>query len=239
MIVNSSIRRRRPAPVQAPAPTFSQEELRERRRHRLPLAYDGSFDLAAEITAIVSPLAGRVAGLPQPLFARVWVVDVAEAVHELVGTVIGWTAEADALARTGHLADDPGKRTHAVKLYRDLAQRPALPDITDDMLISGSWAAVLVRLGRPHSGPLAELLTRSRPPNHEALRGQPSRSERLETLLRQTVDRVARSLQHYVERRESERPKRARAQTDEEQARRELAALGVHLDDDELQEVTP
>jgi hypothetical protein len=63
--------------------------------------------------------------------------ELADAAHELVSTVVGWLAgwlaETDALAKTKHLAGEPGKRTYAMTTLIDLAQRPALPEITDGM----------------------------------------------------------------------------------------------------------
>lgn len=98
--------------------------MRDRRRKRMPLAYTGSFDLADEVAAIVKPLAGRVAALPRPASAGVWVDAVAGAVHETVSTIVGWLAEADAYAKTTHLAADPAKRHNAIRLLVDLAPRP-------------------------------------------------------------------------------------------------------------------
>ena len=103
---SSSSRRRRPA---SPAPTFSQAQLRERRRHRQSVVLGGDFNLTAEIEAVCSPLACRVAALPRPLLAGVWVEELVEATHELVSTVVGWLAKADAVAKTQHLACDPGQ----------------------------------------------------------------------------------------------------------------------------------
>ena len=60
-------------------------------------------------------------------------------------------------------------------------------------------------MAEPYSAPLAELLGRSYPPDADALRGQPSRSERLDRLLRETIDRAALSLERYVERRGRDR----------------------------------
>lgn len=206
-------------------------EQRRRRRAQLPLAYDGAFDLAAEVAAITEPLAARVADAAQPLAFRPHVIELADATHELVSTVVGWLAETDALARTRHLAAEPGSRRKAVRTLCDLAQRPALPEITDGMLTSGSWAALLTSMAGPSVGPLAALLARSWPPDHEALRGRPSRSERLNELVRNTIDRAALALERRLDWAESAPPARLRPTEAErtEQARAELAAMGVVL----------
>ncbi|WP_067789029.1 hypothetical protein [Mycobacterium sp. 852014-52450_SCH5900713] len=208
-----------------------QIEQRRRRRASMPLAYDGDFDLAAEVAAIADPLAARVADAAQPLAFRPPVIELADAVHELVSAVVGWLAETDALAKTKHLAGEPSSRRKAVRTLCDLAQRPALPEITDDALTSGTWAAALVSMAAPSTEPLAELLSRAWPPDHEALRGLPSRSERLNELLRNTIDRAALALERRLDWVESAPPAPARltetART--EQARAELAAMGVEL----------
>lgn len=209
-----------------------QTEQRRRRRAQLPpLAYDGAFDLAAEVAAITEPLAARVADAAQPLAFRPHVTELADAVHELVSTVAGWLAEPEAQRKTAHLAGDPSSRRKAVRTLCDLAQRPALPEITDGMLTSGSWAALLVSMAGPSVDPLAELLSRAWPPDHEALRGRPSRSERLNELLRNMIDRAALALQRRLDWVESAPPAPARpTETDRtEQARAELAAMGVQL----------
>lgn len=205
-----------------------QTEQRRRRRAQLPLAYDGAFDLAAEVAAITEPLAARVADAAQPLAFRPHVIELADAVHELVSTVVGWLAETDARRKTAHLPNDADRRK-AMRTICDLAQRPALPEITDGMLTSGSWAALLVSMAAPSAEPLAALLARSWPPDHEALRGRPSRSERLNDLLRTTIDRAALTLQRRLGRAESAPPAPLRpTEVDRtEQARAELAAMGV------------
>ncbi|WP_374025608.1 hypothetical protein [Mycobacterium sp. HNNTM2301] len=208
-----------------------QTEQRRRRRASMPLAYDGAFDLAAEVAAIAEPLAARVAAGPQPLAFRPHVIELADATHELVSTVVGWLAETDALARTKHLAGEPGTRRKAVRTLCDLAQRPTLPDMTDDVLASGSWAALLIEMAAPSAEPLAGLLARSWPPDHEALRGRPSRSERLNELLRNTIDRAALALERRLDWAQSAPTAPARPTDTErtEQARAELAAMGVKL----------
>jgi hypothetical protein len=106
--------------------------LRQRRRQWLKVAYRGDFDLAAEVSAIVDPLAAQLAALPRPLVLRAEVDDVADAVHEVLSTAVGMLA-----VRT------PSERlTDALRVLdiaaRDLARRipkaavrQALPGMQD------------------------------------------------------------------------------------------------------------
>lgn len=220
-----------PGTQQQPPRQFTQVELRQRRRAGFISGhYGGEFSLAAEIAEVCDPLARRIAAAEHPGRFRVssasvpWLV---EEVHELVGVVVGWVARRDARARTSHLKDDPGRRQAAMTLLSDLAKRPALPEVTDDMLADGSWSAALIAMGDSVDVELADLLARAYPPNAAELRGQISRSERLDALLRRTIDRAALALERRLDRDEHHRPASADDRTSDERARAELAALGV------------
>ncbi|OKH63153.1 hypothetical protein EB73_26445 [Mycobacterium sp. SWH-M3] len=178
---------------QAPRPPrYSQAQLRQRRRTGLVAAkYGAKWSLRNEIADQLTPLAERIATLPDPARFTRSVRSVAETTHELVGTVVAWCAESDALARTRHLADEPGKRKYAVTTLVDLAQRPALPEVTDAMLADGSWAAVLAAMADGCDASFSALLGKSHPSNAAELRGQLSRTDRLVRLLRETLDHAA------------------------------------------------
>lgn len=213
-------------------PRYSQAELRERRRRGLKTGhYGGDWSLAREIAEVVNPLADRVAAANRPArFAHSqanvpWLV---EAVHEAVGVVVGWVAEAEARAKTRHLKDEPGKRKFAITAYCDLAPRPALPEVTDKALASGSWAAALVAMTEGVDAAFSELLSRSYAPNADGLRGQVSRSERLDRLLRDTIDRAALELERRLDR-DHLSNRRQNDPTEAECARAELESLGVQL----------
>jgi hypothetical protein len=215
------------APMQPPR-RFTQSELRDRRRAGLSTAhYSGEWSLAAEIAAVCHPLARRVATAPRPARFRQPVGELADAVHEAASTIIGWVAENDAMRRTAHLRNEPGKRRNAVRALCDLAQRPALPQITTDMLTDGSWAASVVAMAQTVDGPLSELLGRAHAPGSNALRGQPSRSERLDRLLRGTIDLAALELRRKLDWSESQPPPPPAKSTD---PRAELARLGITTD---------
>lgn len=158
----------------APEPVYSQDELRQRRRQWLPVKYTAAFNLGSEIGAILSPVARDVAALPRPLATRPAIDEIADAVHELVSTVVGMLAESKHLDRAAH--------ARTVRAVRDLAQRPTAPEITDDEIVSGQWAVVLVGYAAPLAADLGRLLGRA-----------PSASQRLEDALR-VLDRVVLDL---------------------------------------------
>lgn len=205
---------------------MKQAEIRRRRRTHLPVVNDGDWSLSREIADVAGVLAARVAARPNPLQVRRQVLAYADVAHEAAGTVIGWVAERDARRRTEHLADDEGKRRYAMTTLIDLAQRPALPEITDAMIADGSWAAALVEMVEPINGALSGLLASAFPPGAPPLRGQPSRSDRLDRLLRETVDRAALSLERALN---AAAEKQTAAPSAKSDPRDELAALGVEV----------
>jgi len=212
------------APAKRPArPTVDQAEQRQRRHQRKRNVLGGEFSALREIADVAEPLADRLAATDTPLALRRLVLEMADAAHEFVGVVTGWLAEVDAHARTEHLADEPGKRRYAVTTLVDMAERPALPEVTDAMVVDGSWPAGLTAMAEAVDKPLAQLLARAYPPNSGALRGQRSRSERLESLLAETVDRAALALERGLTRLEN----RERAAVPTTDPRAELAALGI------------
>lgn len=202
---------------------FGQDENRTRRRQRLSLVYDGRFSLADEIAAVSAPLAGRVAGLSAPVILRARVAEFVAVVGQLVGTVSTWLAEVDAREMTAHLSG--GQRQDAVKKIVGLLAKPQMPEVSDAGLASGSWVADLVAVALPVSAEFAALLERSHKPNADALRGLLSRSERLEELLRETLDRAEVELSKRIDVAESQRV----SVSAEADVRAELAELGVTL----------
>lgn len=208
-----------------PAPVYSQDEQRRRRRVYLPNHYTGTFDVAAEVAAICEPLAARLSYLPRPGACWREVDALTAAAHELAHVVVGLIAERDARRKTAHLSYD--KRGRSIRALVDLAERPALPEIADGALASGDWVATLVALVSPYTAPLADVLTHAMPPG--STRGALSASERLEAALR-VLDAAALSLDRLLDRAERSRGERARVNTDPtptDTARAELAALGI------------
>lgn len=216
------------APVisKAPKARASQAEQRDRRRKRQSVHLVGTFNLATEVTAVCGPAAHEVSRLSNPLVLRSDVDAVADAVHELLSAAVGM------LAADRHQAADARART--VQAAADLAIRPAAPAITDDQISSGSWAAALADWVAPYSGDLAALLGRAHPPRADALRGNPSASERIERALR-TLDGAVLDLMRRVPKVAARQalPSMAefnaqlKAKADAERQQRALAKLGA------------
>lgn len=216
--------------VAPPPRVYSQDEQRVRRRGWLRNHYRGDFDLAAEVSAIIGPLAASLSALPRPVALRRDVDIVANAVHELVSSVVGMLAESKHLDRAA--------QARTVQAVFDLAQRPAEPLITEDELASGSWAVLLVSHAAPFARDFAAHLGAARPPNDPNLQraGQLSASERLEAALRvldlaaldlsRRIPRVARyQALPSIESRNAAR----KAQHDTERARRQLAKMRIEV----------
>ncbi|MGB0971183.1 MAG: hypothetical protein ACPGVG_09510 [Mycobacterium sp.] len=174
--------------VAAPEPVRTQAEKRDRRRRWLRATYTGDFDLTVEIREILTPLAKEAAKLPCPQVLRPEIDAVADTVHEIVSTVIGMLAE------SRHL--DDGAHTRTARAVRDLAQRPTAPEITDEQIATGKWAAVLVRMTQHQAADFATYLGRALPPGHPRLTG-PSASERLVAALR-VLDEASLTLHRRI-----------------------------------------
>jgi hypothetical protein len=144
--------RRRAAALATPPEPLSQEELRRRRRGSLRLVYRGSFDLLVEISAIVGPLAQRVAAAPRPGVFGPEVDEVVAAAHRAVVAIAGMLAEADAARRTAHLHYKV--RGRARRMLVELAEQPGEPEIGADALVSGSWVSTPPRRQRASTTPI-------------------------------------------------------------------------------------
>lgn len=175
------------APSGAPAPKAkaSQAELRDRRRKRLPIHYTKTFSLTTEIEAVCTPVGVEVSRLPSPLAARRGVEAVLDGVADVVFVASALIAESGAL---------DGKTRRAAS---DLAARPKVPSITDAMLVSGTWVNVLAEYADQVSAPLSTLLGCAHAPGADALRGNPSASERVERALR-GLDQAVLSLERRI-----------------------------------------
>jgi hypothetical protein len=190
--------------------------------------YDGQFDLAAEVSAIVGPLATSLSALPRPGELRRDVDSMADAVHELVTVVVGLLAEFKHADRAAH--------ARIARAVADLAQRPTEPQISDAQLCDGSWATLLVSHVAPYAADFAAVLGRALPPEHPQLlrSGHQSASERLETALR-ALDLAALDMSRRIPKAaryqglpsmESRNAAR-RAERDAQRARNQLAKMGI------------
>lgn len=200
-------------------PVYTQAEQRDRRREGLTVALDGRWSLTDEVQAICGPLAAQVtAAAPNP--AAYWrnVDDLRDAVHQVVHVVVGLLAQADAERRTRHLNIDV--RGRSIRALVDLAERPKLPEIADEAVVSGTWAVSLTALAEPYSGRLARLLG-------NAL--TTAVSDRVLAALRE-VDRAALAFERRLDRDERARTTKTKTgSTYADRARAELAALGIHI----------
>ena len=200
-------------------PVYSQSELHDRRRAQLPVTLGGGWSLSSEVAAICDPLAESVAAARCP--ASYWraVDQLTDSVHEAVSVAVGLLARADAQRRCRHLGVD--ERGRSIQALVDLAERPKLPEITDDELSSGTWAATLTALAEPYSVDLSGLLGRAR---------TTTVSDRMLAALRE-VDLAALALQRRLDRdrKAVARAAKPAAETEADRKRAELAAMGVQL----------
>lgn len=216
--------RRRPMPLAVQPVRLSQDEQRERRRTHQLHTLGGEFDLAAEVAAVVGPVAVALAGEPNPTSrtAREAVEHVAATVAELC-TVAG---DIVALGRTAGL--DYEARLAAETALKTVTRRPA-PHVRDAELRDGTWATTFTAYATPLAGPLAAVLGRAARDTTRL----PAESDRVIEALR-GVDRAALSLRRKIDATRDWRahlPARPAAPAPTEDARRLLDALGiVHAD---------
>lgn len=206
-------------------PVYSQAENRQRRRQRLPITYDGGFDLPAEVAAVCGPVAERVAAEPRPSAYAADVAEIGDAVHELICVSVGLLAERAATRKVGHLPVDVRGRTK--RALCDLAPRPAPPVIDPASLADGGWSAQLAAYAAPFAADLSDLLAHAMPPGTR--RGLLSASERVENALYaldQAVVNLTKRLD-FAEHCRAQRRDQPAATTEADKARAELAALGV------------
>ncbi len=146
--------------------------LRDWRRKRFATHLDARFSLAIEVKDQITALGIAVGQLKEPRAARRGVDTVFDAVAEVVHVAAGMINES-------HAVDGRTRR-----LAADLTARPKVPEITAEQLVSGTWVHSLMTYVEQVDGPLSELLGRAHPPGSDALRGDPSASERVEKALR-------------------------------------------------------
>ncbi|MFT8179229.1 hypothetical protein ACLXNF_16755 [Mycobacteroides chelonae] len=159
--------------------------MRDWRRKRFAIRLDGRFSLAVEVKDQITALGVAVSQIPNPTAARRGVDTIVDAVAEVVHVGSGMISESAA-------TDGQTRRAAA-----DLAARPKVPSITDAMLVSGTWVDALVEYAEQVSDPLSELLGRAHPPGSDALRGDPSASERVERALR-GLDQAVLSMERAI-----------------------------------------
>jgi len=210
---HAALAARRPAP----APTFTQAELRERRQQGLVIHLAGNWGLVTEIRDICIPLADRVAARRAPRTYLRYAEDLVDAAGELIFVASGLLAEAKAQSQTRHLTLE--ERGRAMAAVRALAQRPTLPEIDAEAVTEGRWGHRLAAAAATYDRDLSRLLA-------NALTGAVS-----DRLLRALagVDHAARALENRLDRDDHPRTKAVTTTSRADQARAELATLGVEI----------
>lgn len=198
---------------------LSQDEQRKRRRLHLSIHYTGTFNLVAEIDAVLAPLADRDVARHPHVVREV----AAAAVHELVLDLGKLLVEREARRRAAALGYEA--QTRMVRLAVAAWEHPTTPEITAEALRSGTWTSVLTDHVLPLNEPLRDYLAHARPPGETG--NAASVSERVEGALR-IVDRAVRDAERCLDQLEV-------ARTAEPKLSRELRRLGAT--DDELRQL--
>lgn len=215
--------RRTPAMIAAergrtgPAKVYTQDEQRQRRRQHLENHLLEEFDLVAEFSAILDPLAQRLTAEPIPAAHREYVETLLNAADECLNAIRDLILDAEAQRKLATI--DLDHRGRARTLLSQASGRHRLPEITDGQLVTGEWAAAITACSMTYSGGVSSLLARA---------ADRTISERVETALR-LLDRGALSLARRIDRAEFHRREFRRPAVPDLDARAELAKLGVTL----------
>lgn len=220
-----------------PEPTYSQPELRERRRQGYTVRLGGDWSLTDEVAAICTPMAEKISDAPhsvrflraqaidplagQPMAAGASIDDLADAVHGVIFVVVGMLREDEASRQMKHLTAE--QRTRARVLISTLAERPPLPEFDRADAHSGAWVPPLVDMCAPYAAPLADLLERA---------ATWAVSDRLVAALRE-VDHAVRALEQRLALdaviRADRDARTVPTISEADRARAELESLGVSL----------
>ncbi|MGV9827718.1 hypothetical protein [Gordonia sp. NPDC003429] len=201
-----------------------QTEARRQRRAHLSHQLDGEFDLATEVSDILTPLAERVTAEPAPASHLPEIENVVAAVEKIVRFSVELVARRDAERKVRDLPTYE-QRSAGIAALMMLVEYPPTPVIARVDAVSGEWAVILAAHVRPVSASLADLLDHARPTGGRTL----SVSERVIAALR-GLDRAAITLEKRLDWAASTRTQLARTpatETPADQARRVLDALGV------------
>lgn len=201
-----------------------QTEARRQRRAHLSHQLGGDFDIATEVSDILTPLAERVTAEPAPAAYLPEVENVVAAVAKIVRFSVELVARRDAERKVRDLRSYE-QRSAGIAALMMLVEYPPTPIIARADVVSGEWAVILTAHVRPVSASLADLLAHARPTGGRTL----SVSERVIEVLR-GLDRAAVDLEKRLDWAASTRTQLARTpatETPADQARRVLDALGV------------
>lgn len=216
--------------IDPPPTTYSQAELRLRRRRHLPVSYGRDFDLTEELRAILGAAEAKLATEPCPGHSNYIesVSAISDSVRELCDRVGDLINE----AKVSRVRDTDRPRARAA--LKALAAKPS-PEVTRQSLIEGTWSDPLALLAQPLSGPLSDLLSRQVTDR----RGLASVSDELIDALR-SLDRVVLDLDRRIDRARSYRDQNRHAaaaanpNADAEAARATLAELGIGIEQENI-----
>lgn len=212
--------------IDPPPTTYSQDELRDRRRRHLPIQLGATFDLGEELRAILGAAEAKLATEPCPGTPgyQEAVTAISDSVQELCDRVGDLINE----AKVAKVRDTDRPRARAA--LKALAAKPT-PEVTRQLLIEGTWADPLASLAQPLSAPLSDLLGRQ----SDSRRGLATVSDEVVDALR-SLDRAVRALTLRIDRARSYRSQNRHAaaaanpNADTEAARATLAELGIGIE---------
>lgn len=186
-------REQRQWPTRRTPRVYSQDELRERRRHAHIVAYNGSFDLAVEIESVLAPVAAELAAEPCPGSYTNAAETITTAVHVLVTSVAGTVTARDARGKLDTLAPADRERARAALVG---LSKPTAPVITREHVLAGTWVAPLIELAAPYSQPLADALGAVA----QTVDGEPSALSQALTAELRDLDRAVLDLSRRIHR---------------------------------------
>lgn len=210
--------------IDPPPKTYSQDELRDRRRKHLPIQLDATFDLGQELRSILVAAEAKLSTEPCPGHSNYIesVAAISGAVEELCDRARDIIHETK-VARVGE--PDRGRARAALRALS--TTQP--PEITRAALIESRWAQPLTDLARPISGPLSDLLGRQ----SDSRRGLATVSDEVVDALR-SLDRTVLDLDRKIDRARSYRDQNRHAVAasgpNPDDARRVLAELGIGIE---------
>ena len=210
--------------IDPPPKTYSQAELRLRRRRHLPVTLDATFDLTEELRAVLGAAEAKLSAEPCPGTPgyQEAVTAISDGVTELCDRARDIIHE----TKVAKVRDTDRPRARAALAAFTTT---AVPEVTRQSLIESRWAQPLTDLARPITGPLSGLLGRQVTDR----RGLPSVSDELVDALR-GLDRAVLDLDRRIDRARSYRAQNCHAVAasgpNPDDARQVLAELGINPD---------
>lgn len=223
-MVTGYIAARRPWPGRPTSPpSYSQDELRQRRRAAHIVSYAGDFNLTVELAAMLAPVADALATEPAPGSYIDNVENVADAVHTLVATVSETITAREHRQRIEGL--DRADRDRARAALAALA-RPEKPVVDREQVRAGTWVDPLVEMTLLMAQPLSVALGAVA----KTVDGEPSPLSNALVAELKDVDRAVLSLTRRIARAQSYRdqnPRPTPRPSEADEHRKTLQELGI------------